>query len=99
MSWSTSNRHGRLPGNWAAIRQATFERDGGICQSCGKAAAIYDIERKRWVGGECDHVEAGDDHTRTQTLCTSCHRAKSSREGAAARPTRNREPERHPGRL
>ncbi len=62
---------------WARTRLAVFNRDGYRCTSCGKAGRL-----------ECDHVtplerEPGQDPydlNGLQTLCRSCHIAKSKGE-------------------
>ena len=66
---------------WAAVRRAVFERDGHRCRKCGAAGRL-----------ECDHRvpvnQGGDpwDLAGMQTLCRSCHIAKSRRERRAQSP-------------
>lgn len=89
--WKGSDRKGRLPSNWNSLRKAVLKRDRFICQSCGSKAT------------EVDHIIAGDNHRRSnlQSLCSDCHRKKSSSEGVNARKTkrtlRRRPSENHPG--
>ena len=59
---------------WAAVRRVVFERDGWRCVMCGRAGRL-----------ECDHVDRdwrGDpyDPTNLQTLCRTCHIAKTADE-------------------
>ena len=62
---------------WSAVRHAVFERDQWRCCECGKAGRL-----------ECDHIaplqrEPGQDPfdpNGLQTLCRSCHIAKTARE-------------------
>ena len=60
---------------WSAVRRAVFERDGWRCVMCGKAGRL-----------ECDHVRPLDkggnpwDPDNLQSLCRSCHVAKTARE-------------------
>lgn len=62
---------------WAAVRRHVFERDGWRCVECGRAGRL-----------ECDHVtplehEPGQDPydvNGLQSLCRSCHIAKTARE-------------------
>lgn len=92
VAWSTaatSPRKARLPKGWASIRRRILERDEGICHVCHRGGA-----------DQVDHVVPGDDHSDGNLAAIHddpCHRAKSSAEGAAARPKRKREVERHPG--
>ena len=60
---------------WDRLRQAVFMRDGFRCQVCLALVAHP----------ECDHVlpvsQGGtDDMGNLQTICPTCHRAKSQRE-------------------
>ena len=70
-----SRRHAALDAaRWAATRKAVFDRDGWRCRSCGAAGRL-----------ECDHVDRdwrGDpyDSTNLQSLCRSCHVAKTASE-------------------
>lgn len=101
MAWERSNRRGRLPGNWAAIRRLVLNRDGWSCQwriggrVCGKPA------------NEVHHiVEAGfgADDDRPENLIAICrvHHAQATvRHSAAMRSWRRlpaKEPK-HPGLL
>ena len=60
---------------WATVRRLVFVRDGWRCVMCGRAGRL-----------ECDHVipldRGGDpwDSNNLQTLCRSCHIAKTADE-------------------
>ncbi|MYY79777.1 MULTISPECIES: HNH endonuclease [unclassified Streptomyces] len=94
--WKGSTRRQRLPSNWASkIRPAAHARNPEhICHLCGQPGGDY-----------LDHKKPGDDHSPDNLdwahdrVPPHCHRYKSSREGLAARPRRNRTPEAHPGLL
>lgn len=97
MAWSTSDRHSRLPSDWQAIRRRVRARAHGRCEAQIHAPGCDGR------GVECDHIQAGDDHSLTnlQMLSHACHKAKTQAE-AAARNRRDarlrlkpREP--HPG--
>ena len=73
-----SRHHAHLNARrWAAVRRAVFERDGFRCVRCGRAGRL-----------ECDHItplqrEPGQDPfdvNGLQTVCRSCHTAKTARE-------------------
>ncbi len=87
--WTGSNRRSRLPDDWPQRRAAVIKRDP-ICMHCHQQPST-----------EADHKRAGDDHrlANLQGLCLSCHLAKSSAEGHAARyrNPRRRPAEAHPG--
>ena len=59
---------------WSTIRRAVFDRDGWRCVMCGRAGRL-----------ECDHVvplqwepdQDPYDPAGLQTLCRSCHIAKT----------------------
>ncbi len=59
---------------WTHLRRAILERDGWRCRECGA------------YGNEVDHIrplhKGGDpwDSDNLQTLCRSCHIAKTARE-------------------
>jgi 5-methylcytosine-specific restriction protein A len=103
MGWETSDRRGRLPGNWDQLRRKVLRDAKHACQVklgpgriCGKHAT------------EVDHIRAGDDHSfaNLRAICSDCHGRKSSAEGNAARRQRRKEisqrfrrTEQHPGLL
>ena len=71
-----SGNHIRVHGSrWTVTRHVVFERDRWRCRSCGRAGRL-----------ECDHVTplqmGGDpyDPSNLQTLCRTCHIAKTRRE-------------------
>lgn len=81
-------RKSRLPANWDALVAATRERAGGRCQGTWPDGSRCDSP-----GTDCDHIEAGDDHTRLQWLCTWHHKAKTNKEARDARgPNEGRHP-------
>ena len=78
-----SRHHIRLDARrWAAARRACFRRDGYRCRCCGRAGRL-----------ECDHivpleVDPGQDPYDVdglQTLCRSCHIAKTAGENRRER--------------
>ena len=61
---------------WARLRRQTFDRDGWRCVLCGKPGKL-----------ECDHIRPVQRGGETcldnlQTLCRSCHVAKTKAENA-----------------
>lgn len=76
----------------SATRQAVWKRDKGVCRTCGTQC-----DRKGKKGWDLDHIvpliEAKGDLSfwqlgNLQTLCKTCHKAKTSQEAserAAAR--------------
>lgn len=89
--WVGSDRRSRLPADWPAIRRAVLDRDNGWCR------LRYD--RCTVTATDVDHVVRGDDHrlVNLQAVCGSCHRAKTSAEGNAARARERRPTLDHPG--
>lgn len=98
MVWSTSDRRFRLPPDWGDIKRQVKHRAHGLCE-----ATDHD-PRCDGLGTDCDHIEAGDNHSLTnlQWLSAPCHTAKTARETAArnrANAALKRRPsEPHPGR-
>lgn len=91
MSWSSSDRRSRLPADWPKRRAHVLKRDPR-CKLC-----YADI--CTGPSTEVDHINAGDDHrlSNLQGACSPCHARKSGREGVAAKPSRLRPVEQHPG--
>lgn len=92
-AWRNSTRRSRLPANWPELREAVLARNPRrVCHLCGRPG-----------GDTVDHIIPGDDHRLVNLDWVHddkpphCHRAKSAREGAAARPRLFRPPEPHPG--
>lgn len=91
--WEGSTRRERLPPNWRTeLRPAALHRNPRrICHLCGQPG-----------GDTLDHKVSGDDHSLENLDWVHdaepphCHRGKSGREGAAARPRLHRPPEQHP---
>lgn len=95
--WEGSTRRQRLPRDWPAIRRRILARDGWRCtwhDEGGRCTA---------PAGQVDHVHPGDNHddANLAALCDMHHRAKSAREGNAARNVHRlaRPNEPHPGSL
>jgi 5-methylcytosine-specific restriction protein A len=88
-AWSGSTRSSRLPAKWDQLRrEADRLNPNRTCHVCGRPG-----------GDELDHIVPGDDHSQNNLAWIHndpCHRQKSSREGAAARPRLYRDPEQHP---
>lgn len=102
--WRGSTRRARLPSDWPALCRQAREAYGTACYLCGHDGASdtdhvnrgddHRVENLRPVcGRSCGQCR---DEGRAP-----CHAVKSSREGGiaaqAARPKRQRAPERHPG--
>jgi len=92
MAWAGSYRRARLPGNWDGIRaQVLMSAD----YSCEWVRTDTGLRCGRYAN-QCDHIIAGDDHSREnlQALCEWHHARKSATEGARAtnskRPKRER---------
>lgn len=90
MPWSTSNRSQRLPADWSKRRRLVLRRDP-TCQLRYDCCTIDSTE--------VDHRIHGDDHsiTNLQGVCSPCHKRKTRAEAQAAKPSRQRKSERHPG--
>jgi 5-methylcytosine-specific restriction protein A len=93
--WAGSTRRSRLPSDWPKIRHRILTRDHGLCQIATPGLCIG-------TATDVDHILRGDDHTdaNLRAACSPCHKAKSAAEGVqarAARPTRTRPTEKHPG--
>ena len=91
-AWRNSTRSSRLPPNWRELKRLARARNPEqICHICGVAGGDF-----------LDHKVPGDDHSLANLdwahdrVPPHCHRTKSSREGAAAKPRLNRAPETHP---
>jgi 5-methylcytosine-specific restriction enzyme A len=99
MGWETSDRRGRLPKDWPAIRVRVKRRDKGLCQEISPDTGLICGE----PGTDVDHINPGDDHSMSnlQLLCGWHHERKTIRERPKRRPqaSRKRAPERHPGLL
>lgn len=98
MSWESSDRRSRLPGDWPRRVAITKRNAGGRCEGLSFAG------EERWhvpacsgVGTDCDHIVSGDDHSLSnlQWLSNPCHKRKTSHDSQAWK----RQPERPPGLL
>lgn len=99
MPWSTSDRRSQLPPDWPVIVARIKKRDQNRCR--WKLPSGKRCPRR---GTDVDHKVPGNDHrdANLQLLCEEHHKAKSAREGHAARWGRQKVPlrtERQPGRL
>ena len=73
-----SRRHARLqPARWRAVRRRVLDRDGWRCKACGKAGRMeVDHIKPLFKFPDQDPYDPGG----CQTLCRSCHIAKTRRE-------------------
>jgi 5-methylcytosine-specific restriction protein A len=92
--FATATRSSNLYGTTRWRQESRAFLLGRICVDCGKSATITDHEPPH-RGNET----AFWDRSTWQSRCHSCHQAKTGREVAARRPSRQRERERHPGVL
>ena len=63
---------------WERLRAEVMRRDERLCQPCLKAGRVT-------PGTECDHIvpksQGGKDElSNLQSICSTCHRAKTSQE-------------------
>lgn len=78
-------RHERGYGSkWDKIRERIIKRDNGLCQECLRQGRLTQVGHKKF-SYYCDHIipkeEGGtDDDDNLQSLCRSCHTAKTDRE-------------------
>ena len=95
--WKSSNRSSRLPSDWQQRVEHTCDRAHGLCESDDH------VPECDGLGAECDHHEAGDDHSleNLRWLNHHCHRAKTQREALDAYQVQyaglRRQPEQRPG--
>jgi len=94
MSWqhsprTVSSRHTSTTA-WRKVAAQARERDGHACTQCGAPAHQVDHVTPVHRGGT-------DTLDNAQTICDAHHDAKTQAEAAAARPTRRRTTEPHPG--
>ena len=76
MTWRASARPDA--DTWALVRRYVLNRDGYRCTACGKAGRLeIDHIRPMFKGG------AALDTGNLQTLCRSCHIAKTRTENTA----------------
>ena len=56
------------------VREAVWERDGGVCIECGSSSELQlEHEKPLWMGGD-NSVE------NLRLMCTACHRPKTNAE-------------------
>jgi len=94
MPWQTrSRRRAELPPNWPAIRTTVLHRDHHTCR--------IRSPRCTRLATQVDHIGDRHDHTLTnlRATCPACHAWRTSLQGHAAKATRRRPVEAHPGRL
>ena len=89
MAWEGSRRRDELPKDWKRIRRVVMERARGLCERCGGRAT--DVHH---LGDRHDHRPEV-----LQAICGECHRRITAIEANAAKPSRLRPPEPHPGAL
>ena len=87
-SWDeqVSRHHSRLhAARWSAVRRHVLQRDGWRCRSCGRAGRF---EADHITPLERDPGQDPYDPSGLQTLCRSCHIAKTSIENTRHDPAR-----------
>jgi 5-methylcytosine-specific restriction enzyme A len=83
--------------SWRKLRARVLERDEYRCQIadaaiCTGTAETVDHLVPAFRGGS-------DAEENLQSACWPCHRRKTGQEAAAAKPQRQRPPDKHPGLL
>lgn len=79
MAWAKTSRHDRGYGSeWDKLRKRILTRDKHLCQECKRNGRIA-------TGNHVDHIvpkaKGGTDaEGNLQTLCLTCHEAKTARE-------------------
>lgn len=79
MAWAKTSRHSRgYDRHWDKLRKRILERDKHLCQECKRNGRIA-------AGNHVDHIVAKakggmDDASNLQTLCLTCHEAKTARD-------------------
>lgn len=87
-------RHQRGYGtNWEKLRLTILRRDNGLCQECLRNGILKAVGDKPY-SAFCDHIvpkaEGGtDDESNLQTLCRTCHTAKTDKEKLRGRGVSN----------
>lgn len=87
------SRHARGYGaEWDRIRPRIIERDGGLCQQCqrdGRMTPVGHVKYSAFVDHIRPKFEGGtDDDSNLETLCRTCHTAKTDAEKIRARRRR-----------
>jgi 5-methylcytosine-specific restriction protein A len=91
------SRHERGYGTkWEKIRKLILQRDCGLCQECLRNGRVHAVGDKPFTAF-CDHIvpkaEGGtDDYENLQTLCRSCHTAKTDKEKNKGRAGKKSKP-------
>lgn len=67
------------------LREQAYLRDNGLCRKCGKMVELHTTKNKTNLMSFADHIiprNAGgtDELNNYQTLCKSCHDAKSNKD-------------------
>lgn len=75
----------RMATDWQYLSRKVYERDKAICQSCGVDTKEIPYKKWRRRAHDIDHiipVEHGGKSVmeNLQTLCVSCHRAKTAKQ-------------------
>jgi 5-methylcytosine-specific restriction protein A len=84
---------------WQRIRQAVIERDGGVCTLRLPGCTVTATTADHIIGV----AQGGSDNpSNLRASCAHCNEARRKQQAAQARaqrPSRLREPEKHPGLL
>ncbi len=92
---SRGSRHERGYGSeWDKRRERILVRDKGLCQECLRQGIVTAVGHRPYTA-YCDHIipkaEGGtDDDDNLQTLCRTCHKAKTDDEKARGVARRHR---------
>jgi len=89
MTWAAPGY--KQPPGWSKTRARILERDEHQCYLCSNAADQVDHVVPVHKGGTHDDANLA-------AICVPCHKAKTQREAAQARPRRKRPSEPHPNR-
>ena len=77
---SRGSRHERGYGSaWDKRRARILARDNGLCITCLAQGRVEPARHVDHIVPKCDG--GTDDESNLQSLCTSCHRQKTAREG------------------
>ena len=86
MAWQhEGSRHERgYDYRWTKRREQVLRRDDGLCVPCR-------IKGRPTAATEVDHIipksqDGTDDYDNLQSICTSCHKAKTAQEQTGRKP-------------
>lgn len=83
------SRHDRGYGYaWEQRRQRILKRDAGLCQACLANGIVNYCAGKKY-GAHVDHIiprskGGSEKDSNLQTLCATCHRQKTAKEGGSS---------------